>query len=81
MKGYQASVWKVRKQFDTGNSVGTEMALSCVRGGVEFREVSVTGKVRKDKSRFGVGLRGSFRLIFGVIKALSLKPIYNSELQ
>ena len=56
MKGYRIEVWKERKVFDTVNSLGTELALSAIGGGYDFKEVIVPGKDRKDKPRIGSGI-------------------------
>ena len=75
MKGYRIEVWKERKVFDTVNSLGTELALSAIRGGYDFKEVIVPGKDRKDKPRIGSGINITIKLFSSVIRALLVKPI------
>lgn len=81
MKAYQSSLYLAKNGFDLSNSAGTELALSCVRGGIEFEEVKINVKQRKDKSRYGNNLNTSIRLIVAITKALIQSPIKKSILK
>ena len=80
MKGYRVEVWKERKVFDTVNSLGTELSLSAIRGGYDFKEVIVPGKEREDKPRIGSGINITIKLFSSVIKALLVKPIKKTKI-
>lgn len=67
MKGYDIALWRNKGFFDSGQSVGTELALGAVRGGVPFIQTPVLGSRRSDNPRFGSGLKVTFRLIKGAL--------------
>ena len=75
MKGYDVKIWKKKGFFDSGRSVGTELALSAIRGGAPFIQVPVSGVQRVDTSRFGSGLRVSFKLLVGILAGLTTSKV------
>ena len=75
MKGYDVEIWKKKGFFDSGRSVGTELALAAIRGGTPFIQLPVSGMPRVDTSRFGSGLRVSFKLAVGIWVGLTSSKV------
>lgn len=75
MKGYDAKIWKKKGFFDSGRSIGTELALAAIRGGTPFIQLPVSGMPRVDTSRFGSGLRVSFKLAVGIWVGLTSSKV------
>ncbi|MDA0868120.1 MAG: glycosyltransferase family 2 protein [Proteobacteria bacterium] len=80
MKGYQAYVWKARQVFDSTQSVGTELALCCLRARLPFCEVKVRSPKRLGPSKYGArSILANLRMLGGILRALRIKPI-NTDL-
>jgi len=79
MKGYQKHIFFIKGTFDANNTVGTEFAISCIKGQVRYQEVMVMTNQRKDSSRFGIGIRGSLKLLSGILRAIRARPIKVTE--
>ena len=80
MKGYRSALWKVNRKFDTVKSVGTELTLSAIRGGIEFKEIPIKTLKRNGQSRYGIGFNTYIRIICGITKAMFVKKILPNEL-
>lgn len=63
MKGYRADLVRQNGGFDSGHSVGTELAIKSIRNGHDFREISIDGTPRQDAPRFGGGWRANGRIL------------------
>lgn len=66
MKGYDMELWRANNGFDSGGSIGTELAINSLRRGVPFVEMPVRGVPRRDQPRFARALRANLR-IFGAL--------------
>ena len=71
MKGYHLTLYKQNGGWSHAQSVGTELALFGLRHGVPFREIAVRGRPRKGRPRFGSMISGNFRILIGLVGALS----------
>lgn len=63
MKGYRADLVRQNGGFDSGHSVGTELAIRSIRSGHDFHEIRITGTRRRDAPRFGGGWRSNRRIL------------------
>jgi glycosyltransferase involved in cell wall biosynthesis len=72
MKGYRLDVLDEKMDWNTYNSVGTEITLKLINSGISATEIKIKTKKRNGKSRFGGGFKANFRicksLIIGVTK-------------
>lgn len=64
MKGYNLDVLRpVCGTARAGDRIGTELAISALRYGFPYREVRVQGTARKDRPRFGGGLKPNLAIL------------------
>lgn len=78
MKAYRLAAVRDVADFNTYESIGTELALRLVKGGAHTVQPFVRTRPRADASRFGGGFRANRRIAMalfrGLYKALPLKP-------
>ena len=79
MKGYDMELWRANGGFDSGRSIGTELAINSMRRGVPFVEVPVRGVPRRDQPRFDRVLRANAR-IFGALARVIRDDLRSSGL-
>lgn len=75
MKGYQIGLWHQYGCFDKRQSVGTELTLAAVRGGIEFEQIKVSGTPRVDHPRFDTHFSANLRITKAIGRALSSDKI------
>ena len=75
MKGYHTELWRRHGCFDSHNSIGTELALAAIRGGVPFREVPVRGVPRADAPRFDSIIRANLRIAKAITRCFSVPAV------
>ena len=71
VKAYPAEVYLELGYFDSGSSVGTELALFALQRGRLFKTVPVKVNLRRNgKSRFGSGWRANLRILNALFIAM-----------
>jgi glycosyltransferase involved in cell wall biosynthesis len=75
MKGYDLDLWRANGGFDSGGSIGTELAINSLRRGVIFREVAVHGTARRDAPRFDRHFRANLRIL-GALAQVVLRDLH-----
>lgn len=68
LKGYKTSIYNEKGSFSTFNSIGTELALYCVRTGKKAEQFKFSTNVRKDKSRFGSSISANLKILSALYK-------------
>ena len=64
LKGYRIDLYRNYGRFDSGRSVGTELALHAVRTGARLSILSTPVKPREaGVPRFGQGIRANLRIL------------------
>lgn len=74
MKGYHIELYAANEGFDHVGSVGTELALTSIRRGTPFRELPVRGHPRRERPRFGSGIRSNYLLFKAILQVLQIDP-------
>lgn len=62
MKGYRLDVLAGLKDINTYASIGTELAVRLVKGGMKAQQLPVKTRVREGVSRFGGGVKANLRI-------------------
>lgn len=62
MKGYRLGILDTVEDFNTYPSIGTELALRMIKGGVRTSQPKITTRQRDGVSRFGGGLTANGRI-------------------
>jgi glycosyltransferase involved in cell wall biosynthesis len=76
MKGYRLSILDNAKNINTYRSIGTELAIRLVKGGVKARQILVETRPRQGDSRFGRGLKANIAIIKALwIGLMNTSPI------
>ena len=70
MKGYRLKLIADIGYFDSYKSIGTEFTLYAARSGYRIYQVPITTCERRGTSRFGVGLKGNWKIIKALAKGL-----------
>ncbi len=63
MKAYRLKILSKVGYFDSYSSIGTELAIKCSTMGMNIKNVPISTKLRKNKSRFGEGLRPNIKIL------------------
>jgi len=70
LKGYRMSLYHTHGRFDGTRSIGTELALAALRGGVLSTTVAVAIHPRQGQPRFGTSLCTNWRILRALLRAL-----------
>lgn len=70
LKGYHMSLYHAHGRFDGTLSIGTELALAALRGGVRSTTVTVAIHPRRGQPRFGASLRANWHILRALLRAL-----------
>lgn len=62
MKGYRLSIFNKVDSFNTYASIGTELAIRLIKGGMTLRQLAIKTKPREGLSRFGHGIKVNLRI-------------------
>jgi len=62
MKGYRLSLLAKAASFNTYNSIGTELAVRLIKGGINVSQPKIKTTRRDGVSRFGGGLHANLRI-------------------
>lgn len=64
LKGYRIDLYRRYGRFDSGRSVGTELALQAIRAGARHAVIATPVRPRESGApRFGQGLRANLRIL------------------
>ena len=78
MKGYRLAILRGTPALNTYDSIGTELAVRLVKGGVVPAQPPVLTRPRIGASRFGGGLKPNLRIVralwIGLVRARPLVP-------
>jgi glycosyltransferase involved in cell wall biosynthesis len=69
-KGYRMSLYHARGRFDGTRSIGTELALAALRGGVHSTTIAVAIHPRQGQPRIGASLRANLHILRALLLAL-----------
>lgn len=73
MKGYRMELFRENGGFDHVCSIGTELMFNAVRRGHLYREIEVSGSMRRDNSRFGRSFRANCRIGLALVRLMILE--------
>lgn len=62
MKGYRLSQLSKIQNFNTYFSIGTEIAIRLIKGGMQVSQLKIKTRQRNGKSRFGGGFKANLRI-------------------
>jgi glycosyltransferase involved in cell wall biosynthesis len=79
MKGYRLSKLKGVGRLCSYPSIGTELTIRAARSGWNVRQVRVTTRDRKDRSRFGAGLNANWLIFRAMLLGLIWARAYATE--
>ncbi len=68
LKAYSIEAYNAIGYFDRLTSIGTELMFNCNKKGYKIKQVPITIKPRADESRFGLHLKGNYKIMKAVIK-------------
>ena len=73
LKGYRMNLYKRHGHFDSYGSIGTELALAALAGGARVAIVPVPIHARRDRPRFGQGIKANGRILRAMWRGLSIR--------
>lgn len=79
MKGYRLSKLKGVGSLCSYSSIGTELTVRAARSGWNVRQVPVTTRDRKDKSRFGAGFYANWLILRAMLLGLVWARPYETK--
>ena len=70
MKGYTLNFLKENFKFSTFDSISTELLIRAKKKNITVKEIKIRNLRRKDKSRFGRGVKINFFILTTLLKCL-----------
>ncbi len=70
MKGYTLNFLKENYKFSTFDSISTELLIRAKKKNITVKEIKIRNLRRKDKSRFGRGVKINFFILTTLLKCL-----------
>ena len=70
MKGYTLNFLKENYKFSTFDSISTELLIRAKKKNITVKEIKIRNLRRKDKSRFGRGVKINFFILTTLLKFL-----------
>lgn len=72
IKGYRLDILATMKNFNTYDSIGTELAVRLVRGGVKVKQIPIKTESRVGLSRFGKGWSANKKICIALYNTIKM---------